>query len=117
MIEFVTFFTLGIVMAWTVGKIIQFTNDSKAHNEQLKQAIIDSMVFLDVETVESEQDTVYLAYDAKNRKFLAQAQNEANLVKMVFDRFPKYEMLWLQQQGQWVPRMRPDIDIKSPEVV
>jgi len=104
---------VGLVIVYFYEKYLT----EKKVNQAIRDALVHSMAFLQIETVDKDDGQIYLAYNARSREFLGQASDEIDLMKNIFLRFPKYEMLWIQQQNQWVAVTKKELDEKLNLVV
>lgn len=91
-----------ILLAFVIGGIItllmmQSVKKSDNSTEELRQAVLRSIKFVDVQEVKSRENiTVYLGYDLMDNKFLGQAEDIKTLYKQIFSSNPKFEMLYVR---------------------
>lgn len=109
----IIYFLLGCVLCWFIINEYEKYKDHKQANTELTAAVMKSMAFLQVESIDTNDEKIYLAYNARSCEFLGQAGDTNKLMKNIFSRFPQYEMLWIQQKNQWVAITKQELDEKS----
>ena len=91
---------LYMIVAFVIGAIIAFfvtKPNEEISNQELAEAIMRSIKFVDVQQVKSQEDViVYLGYDLINNQFLGQAEDKTTLYKQIFSRNPRFELLYVR---------------------
>lgn len=94
MIEFLCIMSIGF-LAYLWSKPVKKGNTSL---EELIQ-IAKTTVFVEVEQVDYNEQTIYLAFDIYTRKFLGQADNCIQLYNQIFESKTTAEVIWAKLES------------------
>jgi uncharacterized protein YgbK (DUF1537 family) len=86
-------FVIGAAIGWFS---LSYSDGKKVESQLLAEKIIQSIGFVDIETVNNNDELVYLGYDLLTRKFVGQSGTLESLYQNIFQKFPKYEVLYVR---------------------